>query len=190
MNEQIYEQYLNILYRDTIANFNPSTIAETSGEILYGSINKLIPHLNLNEQDVFADLGSAKGKIVSQIFLTTPVKSAIGVEIVPELHQIAASVSERIQNDLPHLYENQREMTFICGDFLKIPLERVTVAVVNATCFPPSLVDELGAVIDNTSSIRSVFSLRPLAKLQRLAFRKVIPIECSWDSTLGYFYTR
>lgn len=188
MNEQICEQYLNILYRDTIAKFTPYTIAETSGEILYGSIKKLIPHMSLSDKDVFADFGSAKGKIISQIFLTTPVQSAIGIEIVPEHHQIALKISEKIQNDLPHLYENNREMTFVCGDFLKISLQHITVALINATCFPPDLVDKLGAVINNTPSIRSVFSLRPLAKLQRLAFKKVIPIECSWDSTLCYCY--
>lgn len=188
-SHQICEQYLNILYRDTAVSFTQANIAETRGEILYGSINKLIPHMQLSEKDVFADLGSGKGKITSQIFLITPVKSAVGIEIVPELHQTAMSVAERIRNDLPHLYDTDREMTFTCGDFLTIPLHHVTVALINSTCFPPSLVDELGVVINNTPSIRSVFSLRPLAALRRLAFRKTIPVECSWDSTLCYYYS-
>jgi hypothetical protein len=182
------QQYLNILYQKTTSHYTPASIAETSGEILYESINKLIPIMQLNENDVFADLGSAKGKIISQIFLTTPVKTAVGIEIVPELHSTAITVSQQIKNDLPHFYENDRNMIFMQGNFLKIPLDNITVAIINATCFPPVLVVELGKIINNTPTIRLVLSTRPLVTLQRLGFKKVIPIECSWDSTLCYCY--
>ncbi len=182
------QKYLNILYHQVISFYKPTNIAETSGEILYESIHKLIPMMRLKDNDVFVDLGSANGKIVSQIFLTTPVKTSVGIEIVPELHSAAMKVSQRIKHDLPYFYENNRDMTFIQGDFLNKSLDSMTVALINATCFPPSLLNELGKVINNTSTIRLVLSLRPLATLQRLVCKKVIPIECSWDSTLCYCY--
>jgi hypothetical protein len=182
------QKYLNILYHQVISYYKPTNIAETSGEIFYESINKLIPMMRLKESDVFVDLGSANGKIVSQIFLTTPVKTSIGIEIVPELHNAAMRVLQQIKNDLPYFYENNREMTFIHGDFLNKSLDSMTVALINATCFPPSLLHELGKVINNTPTIRLVLSLRPLITLQRLVCKKVIPIECSWDSTLCYCY--
>lgn len=186
--DRLCQKYLNILYLNTSSYYKPANIAETRGEILYESINKLIPIMRLKDNDVFVDLGSANGKIISQIFLTTPVKTAVGIEIVPELHSTAITVSQRIKNDLPHFYENDRNMIFIQGDFLKIPLDSITVALANATCFPPLLLDELGKIINNTRTIRLVLSLRPLVTLQRLEFKKVIPIECSWDSTLCYCY--
>lgn len=182
------QKYLNILYHQVISYYKPTNIAETSGEILYESINKLIPIMRLKEHDVFVDLGSANGKIVSQIFLTTPVKASIGIEIVPELHNAAMRVSQQIKNDLPYFYENNRDMTFIQGDFLNKSLDGMTVAIINATCFPPSLLNELGKIINNTTTIRLVLSLRPLATLGRLVCKRVIPIECSWDSTLCYCY--
>lgn len=187
-NHLLCQQYLNILYQNQSADYKPANIAETSGEILYESITKLIPSMRLTENDIFADLGSANGKIISQIFLTTPVKSAVGIEIVPELHHAAMQVSDRIKIELPEFYENNRKMDFIHGDFLTTPLDSITVAIINATCFPPALLEKLGKVINNTPSIRAVFSLRPLITLERLPFKKVIPIECSWDSTLCYCY--
>jgi histone methylation protein DOT1 len=182
------QKYLNILYHQTISHYKPTHIAETRGEILYESIHKLIPMMGLKDHDVFVDLGSANGKIVAQIFLTTPVKTSIGIEIVPELHSAAMRVSQRIKNDLPYFYENDREMSFIQGNFLDKSLDNMTVALINATCFPPSLLNELGKIIHHTSTIRLVLSLRPLITLQRLVCKKIIPIECSWDSTLCYCY--
>lgn len=184
----ICQKYLNILYHQVISYYRPTNIAETSGEILYESIHKLIPMMRLKENDVFVDLGSANGKIVSQIFLTTPVKTSIGIEIVPELHSAAMKVSQQIKNDLPYFYENNRDMTFIQADFLNKSLDSMTVALINATCFPPSLLNELGKIINNTATIRLVLSLRPLVTLKRLVCKKVIPIECSWDTTLCYCY--
>jgi tRNA G46 methylase TrmB len=165
-------------------------IAETPGEILVESIHKLIPVMKLTDKDIFVDLGSAHGKIVSQIFLTTPVKNAVGIEIVPELHSAAMKHLQQMKKDSGHLFEADRDIIFIHGDFLEVPLDNITVALINATCFPPSLVNALGKIINDTPSIRSVFSLRPIFTLERLPFKKAIPIECSWDSALCYWYEK
>lgn len=188
LTDQLCQQYLEMLFKNPSTYYKPDNIAQTSGEILYGSIHKLLPYMQLTMHDIFADLGSANGKIIAQIFLTTAVKRVVGIEIVPELHKAAYEVSQRIQSECPQFYENDRKMILMQGDFLRIPLEAITVVLTNATCFPPSLVAELGKVINKTPSIRAVFSLRPIFTLERLAFKKVIPIECSWDTALCYWY--
>lgn len=166
------------------------SITETYGEILYPSVNKLISTISLTEQDVFVDLGSGKGQVVIQVFLNSAIKEAYGIELLPELHNSAIAAAERLQSDFPFFFHQERKISFLSGSFLDIPFTTATVAFINATCFTQSLLNELGQRIENTPSIHTVLSLRPINALKRLAFKKAIRIECSWDSALCYIYKK
>ena len=187
------QQYLIHIYADLekqdIANITQNHIIETYGEILYPSIDKIIASISLNEQDIFIDFGSGKGQIVTQFFLKSLVKEAYGIEILPELHRVALSSAERIQNELPDFFHNERKLSFLLGSFIDIPFTTASVILVSSTCFTQSLLNELGQLIENTPGIHTVLSLRPMITLKRLAFLKAIRIECSWDSALCYIYT-
>lgn len=182
------QHYLNIVYNNVQAYHKKNHIYETSGEILFSSINKLFSVFPLNEQDVFVDLGSGIGKIVLQIFLTTPVKKAYGIEIVNESHQRALLAAQKLQHDLPDFYSEDRELQFLLGNFLENSLEGTTVALVNSICLNQKVVTELGKLLNNTQSIHTVFTLRPMPTLKRLRFKRTIRIECSWDTVLCYVY--
>lgn len=188
------QHYLDILYSNTqTQNTHPnpkSEIGETYGEVLYPSIDKLLAELTLTQRDIFVDFGSGLGKMVTQVFLKSPVKEAYGVEILPKLHQQAISVAQTLENDLPIFYNDGRKLTFLLGSFLEIPLPTATVVMIVATCFPQSLLNALGKIIEGMPSIHTVLSLRPMSTLRRLNFKKTIRIECSWDTTLCYMYTR
>ncbi|MHB1947755.1 MAG: class I SAM-dependent methyltransferase [Gammaproteobacteria bacterium] len=186
--KELSQYYLNIIYNNVQAYHEQNHIYETSGEILYSSINKLFSIFPLNEQDVFVDLGSGIGKIVLQIFLTTPVKKAYGIEIVNESYQRALMAAQKIRKDLPDFYSEGRELHFLLGNFLENSLEGTTVALVNSICLNQKVVSELGKILNNTSSIHTVFTLRPMPTLKRLRFKRTIRIECSWDTVLCYVY--
>ena len=128
------------------------------------------------------------GKIVIQFFLKSMIKAAYGIELIPELHQQAQSAAKKLQRDLPDFFTGDRKVTFLPGSFLEIPFSTATVALVNSACFTQSLINELGKKLENTPSIHTVLSLRPIHTLLRLDFKKVIRIECSWDSALCYIY--
>lgn len=185
---ELSQHYLNIVYKNVQQYHEKNHIQETSGEILYSSIDKLFSIFPLKENDVFVDLGSGIGKIVLQIFLTTPVKKACGIEIVNESHQRALIAAQKIQQDLPDFYSEDRELKFLLGNFLENSLEGMTVALVNSICLNQKVVYELGKLLNNTSSIHTVFTLRPMPTLKRLRFKKTIRIECSWDTVLCYVY--
>lgn len=188
-NMLLSEQYLNLVYQQAVKNdLQKNTLSETQGEILYPSVDKLLSQIKLTEQDVFVDFGSGLGKIVAQVFLNTDVKEAIGIEILPELHQVASAVAERIYSDLPDFYAGERKLNFKLGSFLEISITTATVALVSAICYPPAVLYALGTIINNTPSIHTVLTLRPIASLERLVFKKTIHIQCSWDSALCYVY--
>ena len=159
------------------------SVPETHGEILDVGIEKLISMMRLSENDVFLDLGSGRGKVVQQVFLNSRAKEAVGIELLFDLHDAAKTAAEKIRKEI-----NNRRLTFLCGDFLKTPLPFATVLFINSTCFSQSMLRAIGKIINQTPTIRSVFSTRPITTLERLGFKKTFYIECSWDTALCYVY--
>lgn len=187
------QQYLDIVYHDAgkraTSNFRKANnIAQTNGEILYPAVHKLLSGLSLTESDVFVDLGSGTGKVVTQVFLTSVVKEAHGIELVPELHQRALQAAEKMQLDLPEFFQDERKLTFSEGSFLEVPLHNASVVLINSVCFNQKLLFAIGDLMNASPGIHTVLSLRPIANLQRLSFKKTIRVECSWDTALCYVY--
>jgi hypothetical protein len=200
LSESVFERenlclhYLRILYHDnhqTQANteHNLKNIHATPGEILPLSISKLLNMLPLTHQDVFIDLGSGNGKIVLQVFLQSNVQEAMGIEIIPAFHQQAIRAEVQLRHDLPDFFADNRKTTFLLGSFLDLPFGHATVAIINSLCLAPHTVNALGRIIDDTTNIHTVMTLRPIPTLQRLSFQKTVRVECSWDSALCYIYS-
>ena len=185
------QRYLHILYQDAQRNStHENQITETYGEILYPSVNTLISLLSLTEHDVFVDLGSGLGKIVLQVFLCSPVKEARGIEILPHLHNQALAVAHKLREELPDFYAGERQLTFLSDDFLQTSLDGITVALICSQCYSQTMLHQLGTIIENTATIHTVLSLRPISNLQRLRLTKVVRIQCSWDTALCYVYVK
>lgn len=164
------------------------SINETYGEILLPSLNELTNWLKLDKTDVFVDLGSGKGQIVVHFFLNTPVKKSYGIEINQPLHQQALLKFQEATTNNPWAFRCDRELELIHGSFLTHPIADATVVLINATCFTQSLLQFLDFRIENTPSIHTVLTLRPLPNPKRLRFIKTIKVQCSWDSALCYAY--
>lgn len=158
-------------------------IAQTYGELLPESVAKLINGVSITENDVFLDLGSGKGKVVAQVFKHTNVKEARGIEINPQLHVQALMRMNEFKTQ-----DTQRRIIFENGDFLNAPLIGATIVLIASPCFGPSILHTLGKRINETPTIRTVLTLRPIATLMRLAFKKMIRVECSWDTAICYVY--
>lgn len=184
------QHYLTILYHDTRGRSDSvkNHVCETYGEILYSGVDKILSVIQPSKNDVFVDYGSGLGKIVIHAFLKSLVREAHGIESVPALYQQAMNAAQRLQHELPGFYQGRRKLTFLLGNFLELPLTNVTIALVNATCFTQSLLNELGKILDQTPSIHTVLSLRPISIFERFVFKRTIRIECSWDTALCYVY--
>ena len=163
-------------------------IAETYGEILPASIRRLMNIVQPTTHDVFVDLGSGMGKVVQQVFKETPVKEARGIEVIPELHQVAQQNVTEMSREAPEYFMNGRELVLILGDFLQTNLASATITLMGSPCFGPTMLDELASIIEKTPTIHTVLSLRPLLHLSRLSFKRALRVECSWDSAQCYLY--
>lgn len=186
------QQYLHIVYHDVPVHgtYADQNIAKTYGEILYPGIDKLLSAITLTDDDVFVDLGSGLGKPVMQVFLKSTVREAYGIEIVPELHQQALLAAQRVENDLPDFYAGGRKCRFLLGDFLELPLTTATVVLICSQCYSQDMLLALSKIINHSTNIHTVLTLRPLPTLRRLPFKEAIRIECSWDTALCYVYRK
>ena len=183
------QEYVTILYSGQQEDrHNKKNIAETYGEILYPSIDKLLSAISLTEQDIFLDLGSGIGKVVIQVFLTSCVKAAVGIEILSDQHQRAYHVAQRVRDELPEFYNGGRQLAFLQGDFFQLSLQNATVVFMNSICFDQTMLRKLGRMLNDLHHIHTILTTRPLPYLERFRFRKVVHVECSWDSALCYIY--
>lgn len=99
------------------------------GEVEFYSFAALLSLIHPKKNDVFIDLGSGAGKACVTAALAFNIHQCIGIEIVPELHQLSTDVKNHCHEPL------KTQLTFICDDFLRYPLEKASIIFINATAF-------------------------------------------------------
>ncbi len=168
---------------------------EIYGELYYYSALKLIQELNITEQDHFLDIGSGLGKLIYQVFYTTPAGAVTGVEINQKRHEIAYNLKEHLTQKLNAVLEHpiqhtKRRLEFVLGDILETDFQDVTIAYVCATVFSYGLLERVGQKINNMPSVHTVVSLRKLPDLLKFRLKKKMFLQGSWDTTVCYIYER
>lgn len=84
-------------HASSIEHFHPDRVwYQASG---WSYLRRALPRTEVDEHDVFVDFGSGKGRVVYQAALY-PFKRVIGVEIAPELSEIARQNLERNRHKL------------------------------------------------------------------------------------------
>lgn len=196
--DEVFQTYLDHCYEGTTAQiqysnqqskiFRDQKICVTYGELLFSSLKHLLSTLDLNEDDVLLDMGAGLGKLVMMSFYLGPMRYVRGIEGSLSLYEQSLPPLSRLKEDCPALFTGLRHISLEYGNFLDADLSDVTVAYSCSTCFSQSLLFEMGYQFNKFKNIRYVLSLRPIPSLTRLKFKRVIEVECSWDSALCYVY--
>lgn len=164
------------------------SIEETYGEVPPSEFKKLYPHLQIADDSVFYDLGSGKGQVVLEVFLHTPVKKACGIECLSHLHALALEQVKQIDTQALSPPWQNRELCFLQGSFFELDFSDASHVFINALCFGQSFLLKLVQKLHALPKLQFLISSRPLPEI-RLTCKKIIRLECSWDSTLFYIYT-
>lgn len=115
-----------------------------TGEIAPVGVTSFLELAHLSKTDVFVDIGSGIGTIVTQVALQSNVTSSIGLEIQPEL----SNKSRIVIQEATRAYSRLNCVEIITGDVKKLPpdvsrkLTRATVVFANNVLFEPA--DNLG----------------------------------------------
>lgn len=159
--------------------------APTYGEITYDSLKALLDDLKLTHEDVFYDLGSGVGKVVIQVFLDTPVKKSVGIELSPTRYGHAQGIKNHLKNQ--NLIANGRSLEFHNKDIAQAPIDDATVAYLCSTCFSDDLMKKLTDKFGQLQKGARVITLKPLPEHAKLALVKTYHLPMTWASGVSVY---
>jgi SAM-dependent methyltransferase len=152
----------------------------TYGEILPNSIEELLIHLNLNINDVFYDLGCGLGKMVAQVYLCSPAKKVIGVELTSSRFLQAKKMLTKLQR-VPGMAAN-RKVDILQGDIAIETCSDATVVYMCSTCYPPTLINSIVENLCTHSTIGlRLISLKRLPVLLQFSLVEKFNLEMTWS---------
>ncbi|HXW85813.1 MAG TPA: hypothetical protein VEK38_00570 [Candidatus Bathyarchaeia archaeon] len=162
----------------------------TYGEITFSGVQKLLAHLHLTEHDIFYDLGCGVGKMVMQVYLTSPVKKSVGIELSQERFASAERAKQLILE--VETLEPGRTFEFIHGDILTANIHEATAIYLASTCFSDDFMQRITEkfITQTPASIRIV-TLRELPANNAFVLSETLELPMTWsDHTPVYVYRR
>lgn len=176
------------------------------GEILFESVLFLLDYLQLTEDDVVYDLGSGLGKFIFQVYLMTPVKKAIGIELSETRWEKSNSLEKQGTKIYTNCFnfENQMRKTFgkdaikktpgkmfkyLNGNMLEEDISDATVIFTCSTCFSDECMHNLtNRLAEHEDGLR-VLTLRHLAPHKNFHLIKTFYLPMTWSkNTPVYLY--
>ncbi|MGV3740428.1 MAG: methyltransferase [Gammaproteobacteria bacterium] len=141
-NQLQIKKHLTVLNRVSAAidGFQLSRAARQNTdayEYVYGEIDTqsfiaLLSLIHPDSSTVFYDLGSGTGKTVLACAMVFDIKKACGVELFSTLNEAATQQLEQLKN-IQNYECIDTKISFVCDDFLNVPLTEATVIYVAAT---------------------------------------------------------
>lgn len=168
------------------------------GEILYESCALLISELKLTDQDVFYDLGSGLGKFVSQVYLTSPVKKAWGIEFSENRFERAQKATANLIKIQETSFEFENKMRKVFGkdalvktkkkkfgftnmDMLQADLSDATVVFTCSTCFGQEFMQKLTDKLAANNGLR-ILTLVQLPYHKHVHYVNTYVLPMTWSA--------
>ena len=166
------------------ANDSKNRLSHVYGEITFAGADNLIDELNPNEQDVFVDLGSGRGRLVTHLALRSPVRKALGIELSKMRYDESVRALDRIkEQDITDPKGNSvdlRRIEFIQGDILKSDLSETSIIYACSTLFPKKLMEGILQKALTIPRSITLVSLKRYAKHPRLYHAKTLIVPTTW----------
>jgi SAM-dependent methyltransferase len=156
-------------------------IYDNYDELGYKSITKIINIIkeDINDEDIFYDLGSGLGKVTIQFYIETLCKKVVGIEYFKDLFDVSIKVKNSIN------IKKGRSIEFYQGNLMNFDVNEATIiyfGVVNDK--GAKLVEDdilKGIVIEKikkSKNIRIVISLTPLDIIYKKRIEKIcVPLK-------------
>jgi len=161
--------------------------AATYGEITFEGVEKLLTRLDFKDSDVFYDLGCGVGKMVIQVYLATPVKKSVGIELSSERANKALQVHQELSKH--NKLEEGRTLAFYKESFLDSDLSDATVIYLASTCFSTDLMKKVTNRLATLKKGLRVITLKKLADNPAFKLIDEFIVPMTWsDTTVAYLY--
>lgn len=168
--------------------------APTYGEITWDSAVTLLndPDLNLQESDIFYDLGSGVGKLCIMAYLISPVTKSIGIELAEcrfiEAEKAKKSLKKSITASLKKKLRGKK-IIFRKNNILTAPFEDATVIYMCSTCYEPMMKPLMERFAQLPNGVR-IISLKALPEHPDIQQIKELTLPMTWKpaGTLVHIY--
>ncbi len=164
---------------------NKNDIVETYGEILPKGVNEIINNISIDKNDVFFDLGCGCGKVVTQFYYQTCVKSSNGVEFSTTRFSQAQEIKEKIKKN----EVTADRLKFYRSNFFNIDMSHGTIFYIASTCFNKETMKKIWDKISNNKNLNAITVLTKFPKtcdFSRVKRNKSIEVPCSWNKSGNY----
>ncbi len=155
------------------------------GEITYDSVDTLLKELKLNKKDVFYDLGCGVGKMVIQVYLTSPAKKCAGVELSPTRYKYAQQVKEELKK--AGKVQKRRPLEFLNQDMCAVSLDDATVVYLASTCFSDELMQKITNKLSEGKPGLRVLTLRRLSPHKNFKLVKEYQLPMTWAQNVSVY---
>ncbi len=168
-----------------LETINQSGASATYGEITPQSLAAILKEITITKDDVFYDLGSGVGKVTLQVYLETPVKKSVGVELSHTRTSSAKLVLSRMKDK--GLIKDDRIISFIEGDMLKVDISDATIIFMCSTCFPDAFLKQVQSKLLQGKDKITVITLKDLPPSDKFLLVKKLTLEMSWTKQSNVF---
>jgi precorrin-6B methylase 2 len=151
--------------------------APTYGEITFESLKRLTDDLKLCKDDVFYDLGSGVGKVVVQVFLDSPIKKAVGIELSITRCDHAKKVLQKLQTKL-----KDRTLEFHHQNIADASLSDATVVFMCSTCYSDDLMKKMTDKLALVKKGLRVITLKRLPQHTSFKLVKTYTLAMTWST--------
>lgn len=162
--------------------------APTYGEITYKGLKMLTDKLKLTSQDVFYDLGSGVGKVVVQVFLDSPAKKCVGIELSPTRYNHAQKVREQLVTVQPTKkatvkkpLKKERELQFRNQNIANADFSDATVVFMCSTCFSDQFMQDLTEKLAKLRKGLRVITLKELPQHPKFKHVETYTLPMTWS---------
>jgi len=107
--------------------------------------------VDVQEGEIFYDLGCGTGKAVFTSALLEPFSQCIGIELFEGLYNTALSLKHTFDENIrPTLQEHIAKISFIHDDMFAVDVSRGSVFYASATCFDYPTMAKLSKMVEKT----------------------------------------
>lgn len=167
------------------------------GELSSNTVDHVVSYMNLNENDIYYELGCGRGRCCFQFFFCTIIKKVVGVEIESRRINMAVNSLEDFKKNkrggLIKYFSSNREIIFLNENILNIDFSSATILY---TCswskeWQEGLLNEYTTKILNKSkSIRYVIALHHMKNLKNMHVIRKIKVQSDvyWGELAEFLY--
>jgi len=180
----------NLSKNDTINKYKSlDNVNVIYGEPCAYELDTLISRLDINENDVFYDLGSGNGNVCATFLFSTPIKKSIGIELSSDRHNEAIRIKSEIQKNYSNQLEN-KQLEYIHDNFMNYDYANATIVFMDSVLFTDKTLHEIENILIKAPNIKYLISMKAKYNPIHFKLKETLNIKATWGKSVIYIYTK